>query len=62
LDNAIKFTEYDGVKRMEAIIITTESFDSQIHVSIKDKGSGIDPEILPRLFEKFASKSYQGLD
>jgi signal transduction histidine kinase len=27
---------------------------------VKDTGSGIDPEILPRLFSKFASKSYQG--
>ena len=44
---------------MGAINITTENIDSQIHVSIKDTGSGIDPEILTRLFEKFASKSYQ---
>lgn len=29
-------------------------------VSIKDTGSGIDPDIMPRLFEKFASKSFQG--
>ena len=28
--------------------------------AIKDTGAGIDPEIMPRLFEKFASKSYQG--
>jgi signal transduction histidine kinase len=29
-------------------------------VSMKDTGSGIDPEILPRLFTKFASKSFKG--
>jgi two-component system, OmpR family, sensor histidine kinase VicK len=29
-------------------------------VSIKDTGIGIAPEILPKLFSKFTSKSYQG--
>jgi two-component system sensor histidine kinase VicK len=29
-------------------------------ISIKDNGIGIDPEIFPRLFTKFASKSFQG--
>ena len=33
---------------------------SQILVSIKDTGSGIDPEIMPRLFTKFATKSQKG--
>jgi len=31
-----------------------------VMVSIKDSGIGIDSEILPRLFTKFATKSYQG--
>ena len=30
-------------------------------VSIKDNGTGIDPEIEPRLFTKFATKSESGL-
>jgi CheY-like chemotaxis protein len=30
-------------------------------VSIKDTGSGIDPEIFPRLFTKFATKSEKGV-
>ena len=31
-----------------------------IVVSIKDSGEGIDPEIMPRLFTKFSSKSSKG--
>jgi signal transduction histidine kinase len=43
------------------IFITTEKKQNQeVVVKIKDTGTGIDPEILPRLFSKFASKSYQG--
>jgi two-component system, OmpR family, sensor histidine kinase VicK len=30
-------------------------------VCIKDSGTGIDPEIMPRLFTKFATKSESGL-
>jgi signal transduction histidine kinase len=60
LDNAVKFTENNITKRMGTINITTEKIDSRVHVSIKDTGSGIDPEILPRLFEKFVSRSFQG--
>ena len=29
-------------------------------ISIKDNGKGINPEIFPRLFSKFASKSFYG--
>ncbi len=31
-----------------------------IVISIKDTGSGISPEMFPRLFSKFASKSFEG--
>jgi signal transduction histidine kinase len=34
--------------------------DHQVIVSIKDTGTGIDPEIFPRLFTKFATKSVTG--
>ncbi len=30
-------------------------------ISIKDKGKGIDEELLPRLFSKFVTKSEQGI-
>jgi signal transduction histidine kinase len=54
IDNAIKFTK-EGT-----ISIITEKKDSQVIVSVKDTGTGIDPEILPRLFSKFVTKSERG--
>jgi signal transduction histidine kinase len=38
----------------------TKGSKGTIVVSIKDNGEGIDKEILPRLFTKFVSKSFQG--
>jgi signal transduction histidine kinase len=38
----------------------SEKKDNQLIVSIKDTGSGIDPDILPRLFSKFVTKSFEG--
>jgi signal transduction histidine kinase len=64
LSNAIKFTEVkvnegNGIRGI--ININAEKVDDGlVIISIKDNGTGIDPEILPKLFEKFASKSYQG--
>ncbi len=60
LDNAIKFTgRDDGI-----IVITIEKREKEDQeeavITIKDNGPGIDPEILPKLFSKFASKSFQG--
>ena len=56
LSNAVKFTKEEG----GTITITAEKKDTQVIVKIKDTGTGIDPEILPRLFSKFASKSERG--
>jgi two-component system sensor histidine kinase VicK len=57
LSNAVKFTKGKG----SMIFITVEKKQNQeVIVKIKDTGTGIDPEILPRLFSKFATKSYQG--
>ncbi len=54
LSNAIKFTK-KGIIR-----VTEEVKDSKALVSIKDTGQGIDLEIFPRLFLKFAAKSETG--
>jgi signal transduction histidine kinase len=53
----VKFTKEEG----GTITITAEKKQNQeVIVKIKDTGTGIDPEILPRLFSKFASKSERG--
>jgi len=54
LSNAIKFTGEGTVS------ITAVPNSNQIVVSITDTGSGINSEILPRLFTKFATKSRTG--
>ncbi len=63
LSNAVKFTETkvdEEEKRNGIINIKAEDVDGQALVSITDTGKGLDPEIMPRLFEKFASKSFSG--
>jgi two-component system, OmpR family, sensor histidine kinase VicK len=61
LNNAVKFTAANLNKGGGIINISAEKVDDgQALVSIKDTGIGIDPGIMPRLFEKFASKSFQG--
>ena len=54
LTNAIKFTKEGTIN----IIANAKNNDSkEVIISIKDTGAGINPEILPRLFTKFATKS-----
>jgi two-component system sensor histidine kinase VicK len=56
LSNAIKFTNEGTVNITAAAVPNT----NEIVVSITDTGPGIDSEILPRLFTKFATKSRTG--
>jgi two-component system sensor histidine kinase VicK len=64
LDNALKFTQ-EGTVTVSTIERkddgdSAEEVEAEVVVSIKDTGTGIDPELMPRLFTKFATKSYQG--
>jgi signal transduction histidine kinase len=64
LNNANKFTK-EGT-----ITVTTTTIqrkdegngkgEAEVVIAVKDTGTGIDPELIPRLFTKFATKSYQG--
>src|SRR5215211_4658121 len=64
LDNALKFTQ-EGTVTVSTIERKDDGDgagggEAEVVVSIKDTGTGIDPELMPRLFTKFATKSYQG--
>jgi signal transduction histidine kinase len=54
LNNALKFTE-EG-----RITVEAHKDDRDILFSVSDAGIGIDPEIMPKLFTKFATKSTRG--
>ena len=61
LNNAVKFTQKGTI----TISIGLESkkednYNDNVVISVKDTGQGIDSEILPKLFTKFATKSESG--
>jgi signal transduction histidine kinase len=55
LSNAIKFTNEGSIS-----IVSAKSNNDMVIISVKDNGQGIAPEILPSLFSKFVSKSFEG--
>ncbi len=54
LSNAVKFSERGSIS------VDVQRSETKVTVSVRDAGLGIDSEILPRLFSKFASKSENG--
>ena len=60
LSNAIKFTREGTILvKAEKNKGGKEANLDEVIVSVKDTGTGIDPEIFPRLFSMFVSKSYE---
>ena len=66
ISNAVKFTE-EGIitvdverRNSSSNNKNSDNNNEDIIVSVRDTGTGIDPEILPRLFSKFATKSGTG--
>jgi signal transduction histidine kinase len=49
VDNALRFSPRGG-----SVAVTVRSQERAIQVSVEDEGPGVSPEIMPRLFEKFA--------
>jgi signal transduction histidine kinase len=60
ISNALKFTEQGSVTIAIDKKKSEHNNNNQVILSVKDTGAGIDPEILPRLFTKFATKSDEG--
>ena len=60
ISNALKFTKEGSITLAIDKKISKDNNNNQVIVSVKDTGAGIDPEILPRLFTKFATKSDVG--
>ena len=56
LTNAIKFTE-EGIIKVETRV---DAECQMLQVTVSDTGIGIDPEVMPRIFDKFVTKSDKG--
>lgn len=56
IDNTMKFVEeQDG-----EVVVSTHLSGSNIIVSVRDNGTGIDPSIRDKMFEKFTTRSEKG--
>jgi signal transduction histidine kinase len=75
LDNSLKFMKSnsghgEGEREMKddhnnktnkvLTVLSEKKDDDKVQVSIKDTGPGIGPQVLPRLFSRFASGSHSG--
>ena len=60
ISNAIKFTDEEDTISISVNSTTRDQKEKFVIITVKDTGEGISPDIMPRLFTKFASKSYTG--
>jgi signal transduction histidine kinase len=57
LGNAVKFTKDGSISAN----VSLNKERNEVIICIKDTGQGIDPTIIPHLFTKFSSKSFEGI-
>jgi signal transduction histidine kinase len=56
LSNSIQFTSEGYI----SLNIVVDNDSNEVIVTVRDTGTGINPEILPRLFSKFVTRSQKG--
>jgi signal transduction histidine kinase len=65
LSNAIKFTKdgeiFISIEKKNNNNKNNNNNNSYALVSVRDTGTGIDSEVLPKIFSKFITKSFEGL-
>ena len=60
LENALNFTKHGSIT-LSLLEKIKNANAKEWNIAIKDEGEGIDSEIIPRLFTKFATKSEHGI-
>ena len=60
LSNAIKFTK-EGEILVSVVEKKEDNNNNSVLVTVRDTGTGVDPEILPNMFSKFITKSFEGI-
>jgi signal transduction histidine kinase len=60
LSNAAKFTPVGTISIVSHLGRNPGLKNNEAIISVNDNGQGIDPDILPKLFSKFATKSFSG--
>lgn len=60
LRNAAKFTTTSPLRQGTISVTVEKTGGGEARITVADTGSGIDPEVMPRLFQKFASKTDTG--
>jgi signal transduction histidine kinase len=59
--NAFDAVCEDGVAQRKVEIRAHQPEPGQVHVAVRDSGKGIDPEVMPRLFEAFFTTKPRGM-